>query len=167
MNIWELTVSMKIFISYINKKSQSADKMGWPVDINSFQYWCPLNWHAWNINRVPEWQRWRLSMTSPAWTSTSKANLITPTSEHPTSLTHWDFVFPIPASLCSAVFWLKEGALLPGDTAKLHWTMTYSYPQGTFVPREWQTRRGITFSAGTIDSNQQEELGQLLYNGDR
>lgn len=99
---------MKIFISYINKKSQSADKMGWPVDINSFQYWCPLNWHAWNINRVPEWQRWRLSMTSPAWTSTSKANLITPTSEHPTSLTHWDFVFPIPASLCSAVFWYSN-----------------------------------------------------------
>lgn len=108
MNIWEWTVSMKIFISYINKKSQSADKMGWPVDINSFQYCCPLNWHAWNINRVPEWQRWRLSMTSPAWTSTSKANLITPTSEHPTSLTHWDFVFPIPASLCSAVFWYSN-----------------------------------------------------------
>lgn len=62
-----------------------------------------LTWKFFNIgipwtgmlrrHRVPGWQRLRLSRTSPAWTSLSKANLTTPTSEHPTSLTHWDLLF--------------------------------------------------------------------------
>lgn len=29
-------INMKTFISYINDKAQSTDKMGWPVDINQF-----------------------------------------------------------------------------------------------------------------------------------
>lgn len=76
-----------------------------------------------NIKRVPGWQRWKLCMISPAWTSTFKANLTTPSSQHPTLLTHWDFVFPslhLWVLQCSDT---QKGALLPWYTAKV--TLNY------------------------------------------